>query len=457
MSDNIDWFGDASSSQPHRPLPNHPQGTSARPNTPLSVVEPSTFYASSTSRPPPLPTRPRGVGSSHTKAVTLPLDDEMPALESEMPPTYEHERQSSFNRVPTPSFPMPTPGGYAFSELDAIRFSDDPHRVPGHFSYQSMAENNWGPNVDTDPWEMNIAPSAVQGVPISGRNLEEERDWWNPEASKTRPGPGMLATVMADQLHDSDHALYSVQVNEPKIGLNPPSSGALNAPSSSSTGSTSSLPLSSLPSSPPKEPKEAIDPPSDEDVRSSVPHPNSYFCPKENGWVILVWKNSMLNPPSKPPEPGAHPLPDRTRRMVSNCLAPPEYSTNKTHHFHKYARHCNPQDLTPPYSADEWETIETVKQKRRAGTIITEDLDLNPENKIAEDVVSVEAQFFDLYICCQCSFYCVASPLIPGVIPTPVWKAFIDEKKSSPQVGKTPEYSVAKGVSTILKYVLIKH
>jgi hypothetical protein len=37
-------------------------------------------------------------------------------------------------------------------------------------------------------------------------------------------------------------------------------------------------------------------PPTEEEVRTSVPHPNAYYCPKGNGCVILSWNASVAPP-----------------------------------------------------------------------------------------------------------------------------------------------------------------
>jgi ubiquitin carboxyl-terminal hydrolase 25/28 len=141
---------------------------------------------------------------------------------------------------------------------------------------------------------------------------------------------------------------------------------------------------------------------------------------------------------------------------------------NLTHHFHKYDLKADPRKLTPPYFAeqDEWETLDTIKTKRRAGQIINPDLafptpvpfpSAYAPSSILPDFRDMDAEhsdgsgYFDLYVCCQCSTHVVASPVIPGVIPADEWKRFVQEKRSNPPVGKSGEWSVIKGVSTILR------
>jgi hypothetical protein len=117
---------------------------------------------------------------------------------------------------------------------------------------------------------------AAQRVNIDGRVEEEELNWWDPYVRRThnRPGSGMLPTLLEDYLHDADHTLFSVSASLPEI-----------KPRHRSSESHSSA------SHPP------VDPPSADDVRGSIPHPNAYYCPKHNGWVLLLWMFPDVNPP----------------------------------------------------------------------------------------------------------------------------------------------------------------
>lgn len=303
-------------------------------------------------------------------------------------------------------------------------------------------------------------------VPITGRNTDEELSWWDSKEREKhqRPGPGLLPPILADELHDSEHTLFSVTATMPEYNVNPPPPPTVEHPSGSLNAPPTSSPSSSPAASHKSHRSQATSPPTEEEVRHAVPHPNAYYCPKENGWVILSWKSSTVAPPlARSFQNSIHnPLPDQTqRKKTTNCLSEDELSfglPNKTHHFHKYDKAVDALKLTPPYRVDEWETIETVKQKRRAGTIITQDLELGKakaqdDDKMEEDEIEEEGQLLDLYVCCQCCFYCIGSPIIPGVIPKTLWNDLILQKKSNPPVGVAADEAVVLGIETIVVYV----
>ncbi|GJJ13561.1 hypothetical protein Clacol_007816 [Clathrus columnatus] len=107
--------------------------------------------------------------------------------------------------------------------------------------------SGWGANPE---W---IA-ATNNNLHISGRDTGEEINWWDPElvALAFRPGQGILPTLLAEKLHDSDHSLYHVSVTPP-------------GPQSAVSTSSSTLP-----------------PPTKEEVYETVPHPRALYCRKEN-------------------------------------------------------------------------------------------------------------------------------------------------------------------------------
>jgi ubiquitin carboxyl-terminal hydrolase 25 len=268
---------------------------------------------------------------------------------------------------------------------------------------------------------------------IDGRSTYEETHWWNPELRQrnNRPGPGVLPPLLTHQLHDSNCSLFSVNVTVPSI---------------------SPLPLL------------AHSPPTEEEFRTSIPHPNACYCPKNNGWVILSWNSSSLVPPLARSyiASGNPPLPDQVRRRWSaSCIEEgdqPFGKTNETHHFHKYEKAVDSHKLTPPYRKEQWKSLETVKQRRRVGTILT--TDSNTSAIKADDVETLchnivesaeeEDKLLDLYVCCQCSFYCVASGVIPGVIPPRHLEELVRDRKGHSAVGMSAEQSTALAVHTVL-------
>ena len=257
---------------------------------------------------------------------------------------------------------------------------------------------------------------------IDGRVDHEEINWWNPNEREkyNRPGPGILSPVLAEELHDPNRSLFSINVVYTPTPDHP-------------------MVLSPI-----------------EEVRTAVPHPDAYYCPKDNGWVILTWKSSPPLARSFVNSPNA--LSDQVRRrLIGSCIEEdqPFGKMNKTHHFHKYEKAVDSHKLTPPFRQDEWQIFESPNLKRRAGTIIPPDLDINAV-KVDDDIEDMEKNtgddegiLLDLYVCCQCSFYCVASGVIPGVIPRTYIKEVIIDKRKNPPSGKTGNQAVAIALETL--------
>ncbi|KAG6907945.1 hypothetical protein DXG01_006803 [Tephrocybe rancida] len=470
-------------SKPRRPLPTPGAVPSQRPNTPVpgslnsATVAPASFYGTPKSAVPP--TRSQTLGSNFT--TYIPPNE---------PPPYRSSSATGF-REPELVTEEPTP------ELNSWKASSD--TVPSYWSndtWEETWEQDAAKAVANEAWQtprenfeeydpmafIHTSKSSVD-VTIDGRGDYEEKHWWDPALrdKEMRPGPGMIPTMLAQELHDPDHSLFSVHVSNPDntkaanilpaIPLLPStltdtssdpqtsSSPARNAwaSSASSASQSSSTPPATSTTAP------APPPPTDSDVRTAVPHPNAYYCPKENGWVILSWKNSSVSPPYATSfKVSRHqPLPDQERRRRRpSCL---EYglsgAANKTHHFHKYEKAVDSHKLTPPFRMEEWEVTESVKQRRRAQTI-NEDIDIeqmDPKDldslSEVDGSVEQEGRLLDLYICCQCSLYCVASGVIPGVIPRKCFDEFIRDKRNSPPLGKSGEIAVYEAIDTIIRII----
>ena len=151
-----------------------------------------------------------------------------------------------------------------------------------------------------------------------------------------------------------------------------------------------------------------------DEVRTAIPHPNAYFCREHNGWVLMLWGASTLLPPLvKDPET---PLPDQDRRMRTiSCYGDgkqPFRQANLTHHWHRYEKAVDATKLNPPYLHGEL--------------------------------------LLDLYLCCQCSMYCVISDVIPGVIPLSLVNDFTLDKIGHPAIDKTPKATAVAGWETVL-------
>ncbi|KAG5635915.1 hypothetical protein H0H81_009677 [Sphagnurus paluster] len=453
-----------------RPLPTPGVVPAQRPNTPIpgalnaSAVAPASFYG--TTKPPIPPTRSGTTGSSHTTFIR-PDDPPAYAASSSTPAFREPELVTE-----EPMDSLSTSTDWAGKSGAATFWSSDSNSWPNavdpweEFSNKTSAADTWGP---TGYDQMDYMSSKTfLDVTIDGRDDYEERNWWDPalREKESRPGPGMLPTVLAEELHNPDHSLFSVIVTSPEVQPsnltasslpavpNSPSlaRNAWGSPSPQSTTSSPPGPSTSTTSPPPP-------PPTESEVRTAVPHPNAYYCPKENGWVILSWKSSSVSPPLAKSFKNSklHSLPDQARRRrAESCTKDQPISpANKTHHFHKYAKAVDAHKLTPPLNMDDWEVEESIKVKHRSQSIV-EDIDitkLTPEDlqkMMEEGEEEEEGRLLDLYVCCQCSFYCIASGVIPGVIPRRCFDEFIRDKRNNPQVGKTGEEAILIAFETLI-------
>ena len=254
------------------------------------------------------------------------------------------------------------------------------------------------------------------------------------------PGPGLLPPFLAEQLH-ANHSLFSVSITEPDRRL---SGQVLPLSLSAHTSSSPDARATS---------RTSLAPPTAEEVRTAVPHPDAYYCPKENGWVILSWKSSVALPLAQSFQDSRHPpLPNQDRRKrTESCVADNTRTfgqTHATHHFHKYESAIDAHKLTPPFRREEWEEIEqSIKDNTNNTKMNVEEIDVTSGSKLE---TNGEGRLFDLYVCCQCSFYCVISGVIPGVIPRKSFDDFAKEKMSNPPSGKTGEHAVVTAFDTIV-------
>ena len=226
-----------------------------------------------------------------------------------------------------------------------------------------------------------------------------------------------------------DHTLFSVSASLPEI-----------KPRRRSSESRSSA------SHPP------VDPPSADDVRGSIPHPNAYYCPRHNGWVLLFWRFPDVNPPISKSFNG-HPLPDITRwRKAHSCVSEKSQSVaqaNKTHHFYYYPAAVDASNIVIPFKRADWERHSHTKSRCQQADPISS-LNFSSLSLTANDSRKPEGDLLDLYVCCQCSLYCVVSNVVPGVIPQRTLEAFVEDRLDRPLIGKTPTMSLAIGLKTVL-------
>lgn len=408
----------------------------------LGAVAPGHFYGPK-NPPPPLPSRPKNLGSSHTKVVRP----------STPPPDYSTLGNSPFREPQL---------------VEEAPIIEDP--VPALLPAAETALNSWanatgsdwntGKGWENDPWNPQATSwdsgatwaqhydaggytvSASKAVDIDGRDPQEEENWWDASVRERckRPGPGVLPPYLAEMLHNPEHSLFSVSVTPPDI--KPDAKSASTSRDGGDTGFN-------------------FEPPSKDDLIHAVPHPNAYYCRKHNGWVLLQWKSSTILPPlakSFVPDPNA-PFPDLThRKRTGSCVGDTEQPfgpANKTHHFHYYEKAVDAHKLDPAFRRAGWERADLKKERRRKITSLNLaefSVDKMLEDPMVEDDEE-EGDLLDLYVCCQCSVYCIVSDVIPGVLPTKFLEEYTRDRWESPPPNRSKEESVVSGLETFLLIV----
>ncbi|KAI0066711.1 cysteine proteinase [Artomyces pyxidatus] len=428
-------------SDPRKSPPSDQHGK-AKPDPPpvqMASVPPASFYGTSSQRPPPLPDRPATLGSSNTQFYVT-----NPSPSAELSPFREPELVPDDESMP-----------------DFTKLADVEDTAPRPFQFDTYTPRDntdaWatGWQSDPGPWSAaGVSMTTVNRVDISARNDYEETHWWDKwvRDANRRPGPGLLPPLLADRLHDPDHSLYSVSVTPPDLKMPPPPPRADGAPPDPALLHPASQPTA-------------------EEVRMAVPHPNAYYCRRDNGWVLLIWKSSSMLPPLAASFNAAHPevpLPDHnTRRRTQSCIGDsgrqfgPE---NRTHHFHVYERAVDARTVTPPFRRSEWEEGQKKKQRRRKMTLRLDELEnadallehaatVEEPMEIEEDAGEVEGDLLDLYVCCQCSFYALASKVIGGVIPAKLLDELVKDKFENPILGKNGHETAMMALETILTII----
>ena len=442
----------------------------------VASIPPSTFYGSQTQsqRPPPLPNRPAApaLGSASTVHYTMQASEKSPFREPELVPdepaleTYPADqggRPFEYNNTPSlgegwgniQEGPWPSQGGQYYGSTSSDPFAQTDRWVA------NAPPPTWGSF--EDGWNTG---SARRSVPIDGRNDLEETRWWDAQVREinARPGQGLLPPILADRLHNSEHTLFSVTVTPPDLKPLLPPLPPQPQPAQSespkrhrSTDSGSSLHSASSPahaSTSAHTPSTYL--PTAEDAHTAVPHPNAYYCRKHNGWVLLIWKSSSVNPPLARSFTGI--LPDQSRRRSTNsCVSDGEQPMgpgNVTHHFHAYEHAVDARRLTHPFNASEWEHEERSKLRHRKLTLRSDDL-TTATAELGQAVEEVgreddEGGLLDLYVCCQCSFYVIASHVIPGVVPVKLLEDLVKNKVENPPPNKSGELAALITLETIL-------
>ncbi|KII93273.1 hypothetical protein PLICRDRAFT_35462 [Plicaturopsis crispa FD-325 SS-3] len=431
-----------------RPLPNPKGSPDAQHTEPSTAVPPTSFYSSRASpKPPPLPSRPKDVGSSHTGYRPPPSTPPPPAYVPEKTPFREPVlvTEDLIQDDPVPELIPPDAEGA-------------PIDWSGGWDHSTA---DWGALDPTANWSSQSFSSKK--IAIDGRSEEEERCWWDAasRAEHKRPGPGMLPPLLTDKLHNPDHSLFSVIVAAPESKPNPePPSISRSPPESVQSAGPSTSRESATPTPPPPPP-----PPTADEVRTAVPHPNAYYCRAHNGWVLLWWKSSSVLPVLSKSFLNSthHRLPDQNRRKkTGSCVGAEEQpfgQVNMTHHFHLYEKAVDAHKLNPPFYRSQWEKVEMIKKKRRRITINSIDFKkgIVPVDEAGDMDIETgpeeEGDLLDLYVCCQCSLSCYASEIIPGVIPAKLVNEFTRDKLENPAVDRSGEAGVLCGWETIINII----
>lgn len=392
-------------------------------------------------RPLPIPISSPSPDSLKSKAATVPLTTARHDVQNQARPDLKPgSSYTTFHYDPSPvhTVQQSPPPYEAWTTTSAEFPKPDPSWVPSDYIKEVVEIHGNGKGLSSisgDPvWDRGRSPTShtirswgepgqitteVWGadnnnVPISGRDLRGEANWWNLEyaAGSSRPGSGVLPTLLAERLHDSDHSLYHVTVTPPER--------------QQQSVSTSSL---------------TFTPPTREEVYESVPHPRALYCRKENGWILLLTRSSAKLPPLVGGYQERHPnlvFPDPAKRSSSLACGShngASYPRDFTHHYHFYPAAVSSRSLDPPFpKADATPSSDSV-----------DEAETEPTQHVSSEIL------LDLYVCCQCSIYVLCSGLIPGVLFADQLNALVRERSEHPLLGQTGSEAVIQACDTILK------
>ncbi|KIY73387.1 cysteine proteinase [Cylindrobasidium torrendii FP15055 ss-10] len=445
---------------PYSPPPSPPV---QRPNTPVPTssgintgIPPSQFYGKRPPKttadsppkadhsrsnsilkasPPPLPSRPSGTGSSHTTFGTIDTKEQPPVYSDETFRGPELVSETNIEDEIPPLCPAePTEWSW-------------PSNNASIGDWGNVAESSWSTNTQGNWASSTWMPETLKAnVPIE-RSANEEAEWWKDHG---RPGPGYLPSMVEAELHDADHTLFSVIAQQPKVPSSTPA-GSSTAQPSTAASTPAAASSSSPPSSQETHPSPPHVPPSDEEIRKAVPHPNVYYCPKDNNWTLIQCLSSAVLPKLTAAAEKQYRLPAQHHRARLDCLK--SGKDNKTHHFHKYPQAVDSARIQPPYR--DIHQAAAVREKHRRTAIIDADIDVEKMQIEEVNNAAEEAGFLlDLYVCCTCACYCIVSPPIDGIVKGSVWAGFVADRRENPQVGRSKEVSLYKSVAALAGILL---
>ncbi|KAF8529679.1 hypothetical protein BU17DRAFT_79749 [Hysterangium stoloniferum] len=406
-----------------RPLPSPNVSPASSASSSSKTVTPNSFYG----HPPPTLPRRTPAGSSYTTFHYIQPYKPEEATEPS-PPLYDTAATLSEAKWRSPELIQDVELDESMPSL--VSAEPEEWESRGRSSVINDLQS-WSQASTDAGWFLPGDNSSL--VKIDGRNMQEELSWWDNEViiQARRPGPGILPTLLAEKLHDSEHSLFIVSVTQPEFSALPCASSPATSASPSSTPPTSSSPPATF------------RPPSREEVHESVPHPNALYCRKENGWILFLARKSSNLPPLAQSFLDKHPgvlfpnpaLRQATRSCTTNN--PYDVQKNLTHHYHCYPASVSSLSLNPPFSPS-WKTQDQFGRLEAADQM--EGVEQTGEDDI----------LLDLYVCCQCSMFVLCSDLIPGVIPAHHLDDLARERSEHP-VGLSRADAVIQAIDTTIK------
>ncbi|KAI0937423.1 hypothetical protein AcV5_005336 [Taiwanofungus camphoratus] len=283
----------------------------------------------------------------------------------------------------------PTPSPYREPQL--VQEDPIPELAPSTGSKSWLDNGAWGDTGQT-PWDQHVDSGWAGGM-------------WG-DTSTTRK-VAIDGRDLDEELHWWDRTVRE-KCARPGPGILPPTlADALHDPDHALYSvSVSQPPPGTSPLAP-----------TPDDVRTAIPHPNAYYCKEHNGWVLLLWRTSSVLPPLA--RTFESPLPDLARRKrTDSCVGDGEQpfgQANATHHWHRYERAVDARKLNPPFVHGE--------------------------------------ELLDLFVCCQCSKYCLVSQVIPGIIPAKLVDEFTRDKFAHPSPDRNAKASVLTGWETVVTII----
>jgi ubiquitin carboxyl-terminal hydrolase 25/28 len=95
-------------------------------------------------------------------------------------------------------------------------------------------------------------------------------------------------------------------------------------------------------------------------------------------------------------------------------------------------------------------------ENRNAGkSLLSISMTMDSRNQMNEDLPEghVKDKLHDLYVCRQCSIYCIVSGAMSGILALKYAEDFAKYRYKHPFIGRQPDNSVVSGWETLIMYV----